>query len=60
MFDQRADGQPEGQSEPRVVPFSEFTKFNAPTFGGKPDPDAAERWMEKLTGIFRMLNCVER
>nr|XP_027071858.1 uncharacterized protein LOC113696678 [Coffea arabica] len=45
------------ESEDRVL--ERFQKFFPPKFNGGPDPDVAERWLEKMVDIFAALHYTE-
>ena len=45
------------ESEDRAL--ERFQKFSPPKFLGEPDPDVAERWLEKMINIFAALHYTE-
>ena len=45
------------ESEDRAL--ERFQKFSPPKFVGGPNPDEAERWLEKMVDIFAALHYTE-
>ncbi|XP_027071884.1 uncharacterized protein [Coffea arabica] len=52
-------GNPGNHVESEDRAFERFQKFAPPKFLGGPDPDVAERWLEKMVDIFAALHYTE-
>ncbi|XP_071933189.1 uncharacterized protein [Coffea arabica] len=51
--------QPGGQDKGEDRALERLLKFNPPKFTGKPDPEVAENWLERMTNIFSALDYTE-
>ena len=52
-------GNPGNHIEGEDRALERFQKFSPPKFLGGPDPDVAERWLEKMIDIFAALHYTE-
>ena len=52
-------GNPGNHIESDDRALERFQKFTPPKFAGGPDPDVAERWLEKMVDIFAALHYTE-
>ena len=57
--EEEAQSHPRGGDNRALFAMREFLRTNPPSFGGEPDPMAAEEWLEEMIKVFETLQIVE-